>query len=410
MSNLEKEDKRKNFVTFLPTFQNFHLSKDPGKLTYFMEKEQGYNSHLIRYRNDKLDSLDEEAPGLNVLNIERGFLSKFLYLMGTKLPVSRQGLVSRSLRFFSRIIDTTRVFWKYSNQIDVLNVYNPYLSTFYAGCIYRMLNSKGTLYMKMDRGDKTVREIEDDNPALLKAKKLLLRFASFDLISVETSGAKSYMETEDPIFSDLEVPVIHIPNGIEQEKLDKFRTDSREKTILHSARMGDPQKNSKVVLRSFKSLVEVNDEWNLKLTGSMTPEFKNFFEEYIEEHNLQENIEYLGFVSKEKLYEEMSKSQIFFLPSRVEGFALAPIEAGFLGNVLLASDLGCIRELTNSGEYGFICKAEDINCFSEKLKQTVDNEERRKEMSERTSEYIRKNFVWGEISGKLSKNLEKVAR
>ena len=82
------------------------------------------------------------------------------------------------------------------------------------------------------------------------------------------------------------------------------------------------------------------------------PEFKNI-KKKITELNLKKKVKMFGFLSKEKLDEIWSKTDVLIMPSTVEGFGLVYIEAMSRGIPIITSRQDAGQEINIHGKTGY---------------------------------------------------------
>lgn len=168
-------------------------------------------------------------------------------------------------------------------------------------------------------------------------------FARANLLTVEDEGTHQEYKRKYNITCRFEV----VPNLVEpsNEILNK------EKIILHVARIGDWSKNSELVVRSFLSS-EICGSYKLILAGTMTKEFKEWFESINDE-----SISYVGILSTGELQQLYKKSMCLFLPSKLEAFANVFSESLAYGLNIITSKNTAIANYNVPG----LTVLEDIN-------------------------------------------------
>ena len=112
---------------------------------------------------------------------------------------------------------------------------------------------------------------------------------------------------------------------------------SREDFCLHVSILSSENKNVRRLIQAA-----IKYKFRLVLAGSVgTNNFKRELEEAIASH---ENIEYLGFVSEERLLELYLRARVFALPSLFEGVGLVALEAASMGADVVLTDRGAPKE------------------------------------------------------------------
>ena len=110
------------------------------------------------------------------------------------------------------------------------------------------------------------------------------------------------------------------------------------------------------------------------------------------------NIECLGKLAHEKTLEYMGKCSFLIVPSRVEGFGLAALEAMACGKPVIAMNVGGLREIVIDGYNGFLVN--NLKELREKIKLLIEDESLRKELGKNAKKFSKK-FSWDETAKKL---------
>lgn len=120
----------------------------------------------------------------------------------------------------------------------------------------------------------------------------------------------------------------------------RFKTTApveRENFCLHVSILSSRNKN-------VKRLIEAAIKYEFKLVLAGNAGTEQFLRELINVVNKHDNIEYLGFLSEEKLIELYSKARVFALPSIFEGVGLVALEAAALGSDVVLTNRGAPKE------------------------------------------------------------------
>lgn len=221
-------------------------------------------------------------------------------------------------------------------------------------CYDAYLNQKGVLFWK-------------------KNELLKKYFAKMDAVLVLNKYDK--VEYDDKL--GLSCKIMENPRSFVSEK----KTDITQKNFFVAARFVEA-KGMDLLLRSFKKFCEVNDDWNLIIAGDgpLRPEVLEMTWKY----KLQERIRYIGVTDNvEKYYLE---SSVYLLSSRWEGWGLVIIEAFEMGLPVVAYDIVPVDLLITSGIDGFIVEKFDAVKFAAAMVKLANDEELRREMSEKAIE------------------------
>lgn len=147
---------------------------------------------------------------------------------------------------------------------------------------------------------------------------------------------------------------IYIINcGIEKEKNIKITKRNNKQTIICVSRLTS-YKNIKTLIFAFADLSHKLQHVLLIIVGS-GPELNNL-KNLSEELNVSKNIQYYSNLSRADLMNLYASSHIFSLPSTVEGFGIATIEASSFGLPYVNANIPTQKEITKNGQGGFLVK------------------------------------------------------
>ena len=155
-------------------------------------------------------------------------------------------------------------------------------------------------------------------------------------------------------------PVTVIPNGIEVNLLSKkerlVRTDTFR--IVQVGRLRTELKGQDLLIDAIAKLKE-KGVTNISVDIIGDGESKNDLVEQIERLGVQEQVQLLGGMSRNQLYESLCDYDLLCQPSRKEGFGLTVAEAMVARVPVLVSNTGGPYEIIEGGKFGFYFKSED---------------------------------------------------
>ncbi|OQX87042.1 MAG: hypothetical protein B6D55_04500 [Candidatus Omnitrophica bacterium 4484_70.2] len=193
--------------------------------------------------------------------------------------------------------------------------------------------------------------------------------------------------------------LLKISNGIDTEK---FRIVSEEEKMKFKKHLGLKEKLPVFIYsgtlqkkKNLNTLIKVADilknegkKFKLLIVGD-GPERK-VLEKEVEERNLEDFISFIG--KQEKIEKYLFASDIFILPSFVEGLSNALLEAGSCGLGCVVSDIPGNREVVENGVNGFLVSPSDVNCFTQRIKMLIENKELRDEFGYKIRKKIEEKF------------------
>ena len=104
------------------------------------------------------------------------------------------------------------------------------------------------------------------------------------------------------------------------------------------------------------------------------------------------NIDFLGFVKNEKIYNYLSISDIYLSTSRREGMPFALIEATSMGLPIVATDVIGNNEVCIDEINGYLINQNDVKLAKRKILELYRDYDLRKKMSSKAKETYNKYF------------------
>lgn len=286
--------------------------------------------------------------------------------------------------------------WRNAKNVDWFNFYHGGRRVYYWTKLYKLLNPKGKVYLKMDLSYEGCKKYSGNN----KERHIFNKTAfAVDIISVESEVIKNLVKE----FSDADVKLIS--NGYySNDILEIKKTSERNKEFITVGRLGTPPKATDLLLEAFYKSSRVHD-WNLRLVGPVDDLFVEYKEEFFRKYpEMKDRVFFEGPIyDKHRLYSLYNQARVFVLPSRWEGFPLVGPEASYCGCRMILTDIiPPFKELTCSGKYGVSIETGSVDAISDSLvAETTKIEE--EEMPLAISSYAQDELSWNGICKKLYK-------
>ena len=133
---------------------------------------------------------------------------------------------------------------------------------------------------------------------------------------------------------------------------------------------------------------------------------KDNYEEQINRLGLDENCEFLGWVSNKE--EFFKKTDLYCLPSRGEGLPLTILEAMMYEKPVAVSNCPGSIEIVENSNAGFIHSIRDSQKLAEHLEFLLTHPTERQTMGKKARKHIFKNFNNADLPNRLKKIIEDV--
>ena len=278
----------------------------------------------------------------------------------------------------------------HANEIDIAFAFGAYPSYLQLLETYKKNNPNGKTYLKLDINRYWLNRLVD-SPNYLNHL-----FQHCDFVSAECTPLVKILEEK------YERKIHHIPNGY----YDFFPTEAvsyneKKNIILTVGRLDAPDKQ--VMMTVYAFLNAGLPDWELRLVGAMSDEFKKQLIDVISASSYSNQVKILGPIfDKHRLEEEYRQAKIFCLTSKVECHAHVLAEAAKNGCYLMLTDIDGAIDITNNQKWGRIHPIYNWPFFTKSLKEVSEQEELLKGTCEEIQGFARENLNWHHLIAKIA--------
>lgn len=382
----------KKFTTIFPIAENSHLIKDLGQIPHFLNQLHGYQAEIVTYKNsENYFHAQGEVNGIKMVFIENSGVNHF---------------------WEKAVINYLK---EHAQKIDVLNLYHLKKDTFVYGNLYKQLNPKGRLYVKMDAYNEHFisGKVEHTTKFFKKLffKNLENKFLkNVDLLSIENILG---LEMVTQHYPELKNKIHYLPNGVNDVFLKKHFPKTKlftekENILLTVGRIGLDVKNNEMLLKVIEK-IDWKD-WKVFFVGPIHQPFQVKIHQFFQDNpSLKENVQFVGEVNNRKeLYSYYDKSKIFCLTSPFESFGIAFVEAMYFGNYILGTTgMSAFTDLSNNFNYGSWTKVNDVQAYAAEIQKLINHQNLLQEKCEEIKTFTKQHFTWSKIVNKLNYLLNK---
>ena len=271
---------------------------------------------------------------------------------------------ARSIRRFIR-----------EERVDIVHTFHE-TSDLWGGFISRMRNGPVLVSSRRDMG-------------ILRSPKHNLGYrmmnSEFDLVLTVSEEVRRFTISKDCIPA---AKVSTLYNGLDIEKIQISNGDQSFRKVIglpfdgpviltagHIRRI----KGIDVLLETAAIVAREFPEAVFAILGrNSDPEHVRTLEERIVKLGIQKNVRFLG--ESNKVLSFLRVADVFFLPSRSEGFSNALIEAMACGLPCVATRVGGNPEAVEEGRSGYLVESEDATTAADRILRLLRYPERAKEM------------------------------
>jgi mannosylfructose-phosphate synthase len=162
----------------------------------------------------------------------------------------------------------------------------------------------------------------------------------------------------------------------------------------------DTNKGHDLLLEAFEIVAKKNSDVQLVIGGgSPNPKTREInllssIQELIDSKNLKERVHLIGYVPDEEMIPNYQYARFFILPSLFEPFGMTTQEAMSIGKAVIASKLGGIRNVIDSGKNGVLVDPRDKEEFSNAMISLLENREETEMIGRNAHDLIIREYSW----------------
>lgn len=370
------------FVEYFPESEEAELTGGVETRTYFLAKE------LAKKHNITIITTTQNKPRIqNFNNIQ--------LIRCKSLPYTRTGHKSERLKIAKKMYETGKRFLR-KNKIDIIDAHNFF--TYYPATklakeykIKHFVNYHEVWLNNWIKNTGTKAGIIGEFAERFILHNLKRNNAKFIAVSQYTKN-KLIKAGIDPN----KVSVVH--NGVDLNKYKKNIKKFKTPTICTLNRL-TPSKRTQDVIKAIKFIKKDIPEIKCKLIGD-GPE-KTKLKTLTKQLKLKNNIEFLGFVERyEDVIKTVKQSKIFCLPSVLEGFGIATVEAMACNTPFVSSSIAPTREITLNGMGGLLYKPGNYRELAQKAITLLKDKKLYKKKQKEAQKLI-KRYDWKNLAKQL---------
>ena len=136
--------------------------------------------------------------------------------------------------------------------------------------------------------------------------------------------------------------------------------------------------------------------------------YRPVLERFTHELKLDDNIRFLGEMTKEQVREILWQTDIFVNPSHSEGLPRSVLEAAAAGLPIIATDVGGTNEIIPDDSYGLLIPSKNPNALAEKLAALTNDENLRTHLGGNAQRYVKEHFDWDKITEQYIEVMEQL--
>lgn len=192
-----------------------------------------------------------------------------------------------------------------------------------------------------------------------------------------------------------------IPNGVDSS-LFKPNNTKRQKNQIFFLSVLDKFHKYKGLDYLLEALVYVKKEIpTVKLVVGGKGELLDFYKEKTHELELEDNVEFKGFLSDSDVIENYANSELFILPSissLQEGFGIVVLEALSCKTPVISTDIVGVADDVIKTNSGIIIPPKDTQALTNAIIKILTDDNLKHDMGENGRKLIQQKYEWSEIA------------
>nr|WP_239587471.1 glycosyltransferase [Bacillus pakistanensis] len=206
-----------------------------------------------------------------------------------------------------------------------------------------------------------------------------------------------------------EIPLNIIPNGVNiwevERGSNKSKHESGKRFFLSIGRM--------VKEKGFDTLIEmasmVKTQWDGQFLIAGKGPLLEHYRQLVKEKNLEDYIEFIGFIDDDKRNELLEKCEAVIFPSVYEPFGIVALEAMAAKKAVIASKTGGLKGIVQHGHAGLLFEPENPDSLKFQVESILQEEGLKERLGESGYKLAQMLFSWERISDQTLKVYEEVS-
>ncbi len=207
-------------------------------------------------------------------------------------------------------------------------------------------------------------------------------------------------------------------NKIAQKKVvvenNRTKEDSTTFKLVFMSRI-HPKKGLEILIEAISLFCNQNDNpkinLQLDLIGkSESIDYQNSLKQLISQKNIEEKVNWIGWLEGNNKFEHLEKSDLFILPSFNENFANVVIECLSTGTPVLVSDKVGLADYVKEKNLGWVCKTNNVESLLKTLKTAINDKIKREKIRQTAPQIIEEDFSSQKLAQKYIEMYQKIKK
>ncbi|OKY77386.1 MAG: Glycosyltransferase, AglL family [Candidatus Methanohalarchaeum thermophilum] len=211
-----------------------------------------------------------------------------------------------------------------------------------------------------------------------------------------------------PYLKPFEDKVEVIPNGVDVNRFTPKYGEGEGIFFLGVLDEYHRYKGLDVLLKAFKKVSsKIDTELIIGGSGELLKEYKDLAKEL----NIENKVNFVGYIPERDLPRYYRKSNLFVLPSissEQEGFGMVLLEAMASGLPVITTDVAGVSDEIKNNVYGKVIQPNNIEKLAKAITSILRNKEKKRKMGKRGRKLVEERFNWKKIAKKTNELYKEV--
>ena len=246
----------------------------------------------------------------------------------------------------------------------------------------------------------SLRNMGNEENFAIVMEKIIIKKA--DYIFTVSNATKNKLKEEYNVNNN---KIFVFPNGIKWRNIKDLCLNKKNKCRLELLFVGRLEER-KGLLFLINSLAVYKKKYKEKFILNIIGKGDNRkYKDVIKKLNLEEELIFKGYLPDEELYNYYRNSDIFVIPSQMEGFGLTILEAIQFGIPIIGTNRGAIPEILKDYNRGFLVDYGDCEYLANTINK-VNLKIKNSTLKKPNIEYFIRKYDWRETGLKMSQTLK----
>lgn len=197
-------------------------------------------------------------------------------------------------------------------------------------------------------------------------------------------------------YNDIKTPTTILYNAC--DNIESVPFDSKEKIIIMAAYLNE-NKAPNLLLRAWKEIKDKYKDWSLYILGNgEIAKYKKISREM----GLEDTVHFTGYVVGKEKENYFKKASIYCMCSYEEGFPMVVLEAWAYGINVVTTPVGGLPDVLEDGKNALVFSFGDWEGLARRISYLIDNEDKRRMMSNYSREYVYNHFSLQKVNEMLT--------